>query len=127
MLLVEDDPVLQRAIVRAARGVADIVVAGTGKEGLAHAETGLVPCVVLLDFALPDLDGIQVLRALRGRPDLRDVPVILFSSLRDPARRIEALAAGAADWVEKPDDPAELRDVVRALCSKYGRRPTGTA
>lgn len=127
VLLVEDDQVLQRAIVRAARGVADVVVAGTGREGLAHAEAGLVPCVVLLDFALPDIDGIQVLRALRARPGLDGVPIVLFSSLRDPARRIEALAAGAVDWVDKPDEPTALRDVVRALCETYGRRPAGAA
>lgn len=127
LLLVEDDPVLQRAIVRAAHGVATVVVAGTGREGLAHVAAGMSPCVVLLDFVLPDLDGIQVLRALRARPGLQGVPIVLFSSLRDPARRREALAAGAADWVEKPDDPVALRDVVRGLCARYGRGPAGAA
>lgn len=126
VLLVEDDPVLQRAIVRAAKGVADVVVAATGREGLACAEAGLHPSVVLLDFVLPDIDGIQVLRALRARPDLNDVPVVLFSSLRDAAVRRQALAAGATDWVDKPDDPSALQDIVRKLCAKYSHRPADT-
>lgn len=119
VLLVEDDPVLQRAIRRAAAGVADIAVTGTGSEGLAWLETRPLPSVVLLDFMLPDLDGIGVLRALRARPLLRHLPVVLFSSLHDPRRREEALEAGATEWVDKPDDPATLRHVVRTLCAKY--------
>lgn len=119
VLLVEDDPVLQRAIVRAADGVARVTVAGNGRDAVALAQAGR-PQVVLLDFALPDTNGIQVLRVLRADPALERVPVVMFSSLCDQARRREAMAAGATDWVEKPDSPLALRQVVRALCQKYG-------
>lgn len=122
-LVVEDDDAIRRAIGRAAQGVLDVRFAPTGQEAL-DALQGPLPLFVLLDFVLPDMDGLQVLRRLRSDPRCTPLPVIIFSSLQDEGRRRQTLAAGANAWVAKPDHPAELRDAVHGLCAQWGR-PSG--
>ena len=118
-LVVEDDDAIRRAIGRAAKGVLDVRFASTGEEAL-EALRGPLPTFVLLDFVLPDMDGLQVLRRLRAEPRCGALPVVVFSSLRDERRRSDTLSAGANDWVAKPDHPAELRQAVRDLCARWG-------
>lgn len=119
-LVVEDDDAIRRAIGRAADGLVGVRFAPTGRDAL-EALRGPLPAFVLLDFVLPDMDGLQVLRRLRAEPGWAGLPVVIFSSLRDERRREQALAEGADDWVAKPDHPSELREAVRALCSRWGR------
>ena len=118
-LAVEDDDAIRRAIGKAADGVLGVRFATTGQEAL-RALRGPLPRFVLLDFGLPDMDGLQVLRQVRADPRCAALPVVVFSSLRDERRRSDTLAAGADDWVAKPDHPAELRQAVRALCARWG-------
>ena len=123
-LVVEDDATIRRAIGRAVGGVLDARFATTGLEAL-EALRGPLPRFVLLDFVLPDMDGLQVLRRLRADPRSRGLPVVIFSSLRDERRRQQTLAAGADAWMPKPDHPTELRKTVQALCAQWGRlQPT---
>jgi twitching motility two-component system response regulator PilH len=118
-LVVEDDEVIRRGIGRAANGGLAVRFAPTGQEAL-DALRGPLPRFVLLDFGLPDMDGLQVLRRLRADPRCGSLPVIIFSSLRDDARRQQTLAAGADAWVAKPDHPEELRQAVQGLCARWG-------
>lgn len=118
--MVEDDAAIRRAIGRAAGGVLDARFATTGLEAL-DALRGPRPTFVLLDFVLPDMDGLEILRRLRADSRLHGLPVIIFSSLRDEGRRQRTLAAGADAWVSKPDHPTELRKTVQALCAQWGR------
>jgi CheY-like chemotaxis protein len=117
-LAVEDDGAIRRSIAKAADGLLGVRFAATGGEAIA-ALRGPLPRFVLLDFVLPDMDGLQVLRHLRADPRWAALPVVVFSSMQDARRRAEALAAGASDWVTKPDRPAELRDAVRAQCQRW--------
>ena len=121
-LVVEDDDAIRRAIGKAADGLLDVRFAQNGQEAL-EALRGPLPSFVLLDFVLPDLDGLQVVRRLRADPRWAACPVIIFSSLRDERRRKDTLSAGANDWVAKPDHPAELRQAVRSLCARWGPPP----
>lgn len=116
ILAVEDDAVVQRGIARAVGGEASVGFAGTGAAALQALAGGALPAFVLLDFVLPDMDGIQVLRRLRAEARTRFVPVVMFSSVRDARRVEEALAAGANSWVVKRDDPQAFADCIRAVC-----------
>ena len=66
------------------------------------------PDLVLLDYIMPQLSGLEVLRRLRGMPHLKDIPVIVVTALEDRKSRLEALEAGANDFVTKPFDELEL-------------------
>lgn len=118
-LVVEDDAVIQRAIARGTRDLLEARFAATGAAALQALEGAELPRFILLDHGLPDVDGLEVLRRLRERPRCQGIPVVMFSSLQDPARTRLALAAGASEWVAKPDDPVGLRLRVRAICRRW--------
>jgi phage tail-like protein len=119
-LVVEDDAVIRRAVGRAARGLMEVRFAETATAAMDALRAGPLPRFVLLDFVLPDGDGLQVLRQVRADPRFSSVPVVMFSSLQDPSKAQLTMQAGAQAWVRKPDDPHELREAVRTLCMEWG-------
>lgn len=124
VLVVEDDPVIRKAIERAAREHASTVFATTGKAALEALSDSVDPSLILLDYRLPDLDGLEVLSHVRSHDRTRTVPVVMFSSSSDPERVRAALAGGANSWVAKADDPAQFDADVRAICSYWLRLHT---
>jgi PAS domain S-box-containing protein len=73
------------------------------------------PSLVLLDLSMPKVSGMEILRAMRDDPALCHVPVIIMTGSMDPQARIDALAAGAGDFLNKPVDPTELALRVRNI------------
>jgi len=122
VLIVEDEPALLRAlrINLRARGY-DVGVASAGREALAQARQR-PPDVVLLDLGLPDLDGTEVIRDLRG---WSRAAVIVLSGRAGSGDKIGALDAGADDYVTKPFDMEELLARLRALLRREDRAPGG--
>jgi two-component system KDP operon response regulator KdpE len=111
ILVVDDEPQIRRALRTAltAHGY-DVITAGTGESGLAEiAERE--PDIVLLDVRLPDLDGTEVLRRLRG---WSQVPVIMLSVRDAQSEKVGALDAGADDYVTKPFGMPELLARIRS-------------
>jgi two-component system KDP operon response regulator KdpE len=110
VLVVDDEPGIARVLTAAlaARGHR-VAVAATGTDALSET-AHLGPAVVILDLGLPDLDGIEVCRRLR---QWTDVPVIVLTAEGAEARKIEALDAGADDYVTKPFSTPELLARVR--------------
>jgi two-component system chemotaxis response regulator CheB len=132
-VVVADDSALMRSIVSTSllrAGVEVVGSAGNGDEALALCEREQ-PDAMTLDLAMPGLDGLGVLRALRSRPDT-NIPVVVVSafSAAHSARAVDALAVGAFDLVAKPSAPTELdafRDSLNAkvklAVSARRRRP----
>lgn len=111
LLVVEDDPQLVRALVITlqARGYGvDAAPDGTTALRIAAARR---PDAVLLDLGLPDMDGTDVLRALRG---WTRVPVLVLSARRASGEKVAALDAGADDYITKPFSMDELLARLRA-------------
>ncbi|HVW93509.1 MAG TPA: HD domain-containing phosphohydrolase [Devosia sp.] len=71
--------------------------------------------LVLVDHVMPEMDGVEVTRQLRGRDNYRLVPIIMVTSDRDQRVRLDAIGAGATDFVNKPFDRVELLARVRNL------------
>ena len=111
VLVVDDEPQIVNAlrINLAARGY-QVTTAGDGASALRLAAEAS-PQVVLLDLGLPDIDGIEVITALRG---WTSVPIIVLSARTDADSKIEALDAGADDYVTKPFGMDELLARLRA-------------
>ena len=111
VLVVDDDAALSRALAinLRARGF-EVGVAGSGREAL-DLLARLNPDVVVLDLGLPDLDGIEVLHGIRG---WNDVPVLVLSARTTSDEKVEALDAGADDYVTKPFEMNELLARIRA-------------
>lgn len=120
VLLIDDDRnlLLTLRISLAARGY-QVFTARTGAAGL-RAAAARHPAVVVLDIGLPDLSGFEVLKALRG---WMTAPVLVLSGRSDPRDKVEALDAGADDYLTKPFDLEELLARLRTLV----RRATSAA
>ncbi|GAA3866286.1 response regulator [Saccharothrix violaceirubra] len=109
--MVDDEPQIVRAlrINLSARGYR-VLTASDGASALAVAAEGR-PDVVVLDLGLPDLDGTEVISGLRG---WTTVPIIVLSARTDSTDKVEALDAGADDYVTKPFGMDELLARLRA-------------
>ncbi|MGW8482370.1 response regulator [Microbacterium sp. NPDC055903] len=112
LLIADDDPQMVRAlrITLAAHGY-DVVAAADGAAAIAAAAQ-THPDIILLDLGMPRLDGIEVIQALRG---WTTVPIIVVSGRTGSADKVEALDAGADDYVTKPFQIDELLARLRAL------------
>jgi DNA-binding response OmpR family regulator len=111
VLVVDDDPPLLRALaihLRARRF--DVDTAADGRAAL-DAAISRRPDVVILDLGLPDMKGVEVIRGLRG---WTTVPIIVLSARQESGDKVEALDAGADDYVTKPFGMDELLARVRA-------------
>ncbi|MFC8617208.1 response regulator [Micromonospora purpureochromogenes] len=120
ILVVDDEPQILRAlrINLRARGY-DVQVAETGTAAL-KAAAAHPPDLVVLDLGLPDLDGVEVIRGLRG---WTTVPIIVLSGRAGSEDKVAALDAGADDYVTKPFGVDELLARIRAVT----RRLSATA
>jgi two-component system KDP operon response regulator KdpE len=117
ILVIDDDPSLNRALrLGLQAGGHDVTSATTGEHGL--SQTALTaPDVVVLDLGLPDMDGIEVCRTIRG---WSDVPIIILSAIGAENRKVTALDAGANDYVTKPFSMPELEARIRAVTRGRG-------
>ncbi|HEY6278490.1 MAG TPA: response regulator [Streptosporangiaceae bacterium] len=115
VLVVEDEAAMLRAlrINLRARGY-DVTTAGNGRDALAEAGSR-PPDAVILDLGLPDVDGIEVIRGLRG---WSNAPVVVLSGRTGSGDKITALDAGADDYVTKPFGMDELLARLRAVLSR---------
>src|SRR5260370_34704294 len=123
ILIVEDEPALLRAlqINLRARGY-EVTTSVAGQDALVEAARR-PPDAVLLDLGLPDLDGTEVIRELRG---WSAVPVIVLSGRAGSGDKIGALDAGADDYVTKPFSMEELMARLRAALRRDSTRPART-
>ncbi len=115
ILLVDDDPqvcsMMRQVLAREGFGV---LVAADGPAALALVESER-PDLVLLDLVMPGMDGMEVLRTLKGRATEDFLPVILLTGLGDMDTRLRGLKLGADDYLTKPASPRELLARVDAL------------
>src|SRR5580765_6696216 len=111
ILIADDEPsnrkILEQELVH--RGFA-VDTARGGKEALAKIESA-PPSLVILDYMMPDLSGLEVLKELRNGGN--DTPVILVTAYGSVDRAVEAMKAGAYDFITRPFDPDYIDLVVR--------------
>ncbi len=123
ILVVDDEPQIRRALALnlTARGY-EVVEAATGEGGM-RAVASEHPDLVLLDLGLPDLDGVVVLQGIRG---WSAVPVVVLTVRDDERSKVDALEAGADDYVTKPFGIAELVARLRAVLRRTAEQDSGT-
>lgn len=127
VLLVEDEPAQQEVLAYnlEAEGFR-VSRAGDGEEALLLVEEA-APDMILLDWMLPNVSGIEVCRQLKSRTETRGIPIIMLSARSEEVDRVRGLETGADDYVIKPYSLVELMARVRAQLrrarpSKVGER-----
>ena len=92
----------------------EVVAASDGEEGIASAQR-TNPMFIILDWMLPDMDGLEVCRRLRSNPTTHDIPILLLTAKGEVGSRVEGLNTGADDYLTKPFSFEELVARIRAI------------
>lgn len=100
----------------------EVVISQSGEDGIEKVEK-TSPNLVILDLMLPEVDGIEICRQLKGDPLTRDIPVIMVTAKGEESDVVLGLGVGADDYVTKPFSPKELVARVKAVLR---RRQPGT-
>jgi two-component system, OmpR family, response regulator len=120
VLVVEDDPEINELVG------AYVQIAGfeyesalNGTEAVEKARTGR-PSLIVLDVMLPDFDGFEVARRLKGESHTREIPIVMLTALDRDEYRQKGKTAGAVDYLTKPFDPDRLMEAIRENALKNG-------
>ncbi len=114
ILIIDDDPAIQILLKRTlARQGYEIILARDGEEGLAKARQ-LRPALVICDWVMPRMNGLEVCRQVKAIPELSTTFFILLTSQRSIEDRVKGLDAGSDDFLCKPIEMSELKARVRA-------------
>ena len=115
IMVVEDEAAISTLLeYNLAREGYDVRVAADGEEGLLRIEED-GPDLVVLDWMLPKISGIEVCRRLRSKPETRNVPVIMLTARSEEADRVRGLDTGADDYLTKPFSMSELSARIKAV------------
>ena len=101
----------------------EVVAASTGDEGIAAAQR-TNPVFIILDWMLPDMDGLEVCRLLRSNPTTREIPILLLTAKGEVVNRVEGLNTGADDYLTKPFNFEELVARIRAILRRLNHSST---
>jgi two-component system KDP operon response regulator KdpE len=124
ILVIDDEPPIRKLLRMGLNTQGyEVLEASNGKTGLELVAQN--PDLVILDLGLPDIEGLELLRTIRGRNE--GVPIVVLSSRGDEAGKVQALDLGADDYVTKPFGMDELlarmRAALRHQLQVHGERP----
>lgn len=115
ILAVDDSASIRQMVSFTLRSAGyNVVEASDGQEGLERARDAGVN-LVLTDQNMPRMDGISMIKSLRGMPQYQNVPILVLTTESSDALKQQARAAGATGWLVKPFDPKRLVDVLHKV------------
>jgi two-component system phosphate regulon response regulator PhoB len=126
ILVVEDDPDISAMLEYTLSNPEWRVIAVSDCQGALRELAGGVPNLVLLDWMLPDMSGIELLRRIRREPRLKEIPVIMLTARGEEADRVRGLECGADDYVVKPFSVRELKARINSHLRKQVNERTST-
>jgi CheY-like chemotaxis protein/MinD-like ATPase involved in chromosome partitioning or flagellar assembly len=118
ILIIDDDLDTLRLVgLMLQRQGYQITAATNGEQGLEKAFEEK-PNLILLDVMMPDMDGYEVARRLRARPETVDIPILMFTAKTQLDDKVAGFEVGADDYLTKPTHPSELQSHVKALLAR---------
>jgi len=115
ILAVDDSPSIRQMVKVVLGGAGHTVIeAGDGAEGIAKVKSNAVN-LVITDLNMPVMNGLDMIKNLRGLPSVTGVPILFLSTESDEGIKQQAKAAGATGWITKPFKPEQLLAVVAKL------------
>jgi DNA-binding response OmpR family regulator len=123
LLVVDDDPDLLDVLIIKLGGAGFEISSAADGETAIETALALPPDLVVLDWALPGLDGLEVCAELRRHPQTRDVPVILLTAKAQERDVQRGLAAGVMRYVTKPFSPREVLQAVQDCLAEHPAAP----
>jgi two-component system chemotaxis response regulator CheY len=115
VLAVDDSSSIRQMVSFTLKGAGyDVLEAADGQEGLDKAKSRPVN-LVLTDQNMPRMDGLSLIRSLRGLPQYKSTPILMLTTESSDAMKTQGRSAGATGWLVKPFDPARLLEVVKKV------------
>ncbi|MBJ7552259.1 response regulator [Marinomonas ostreistagni] len=106
VLVVDDEPVNISVLSGTLRNQYRVIVAKSGKQALERIEQVIIPDIILLDIMMPEMDGYEVCRILKAKPETKDIPIVFVSAMSDHQDEEKGLSLGAMDYISKPLSPS---------------------
>lgn len=115
-VLVVDDSVSMRQMVAFTMKEAgfDVIEGGNGQEALSNV-VGKAVNLVITDLNMPLMDGLTLIRQLRGKPEFKFTPILMLTTESQQEKKLEGKAAGATGWIIKPFNPDQLLQIVQKV------------
>ncbi len=116
-VLVVDDSVSMRQMVSFTLSGAgyEVVEAGDGKEAVDKLNGGTKPNLVITDLNMPNMDGISLIKAVRGMADHKFTPILMLTTESSEDKKKEGQSAGATGWVVKPFNPEQMLSTIKKV------------
>ncbi|MDH3426699.1 MAG: response regulator [Acidimicrobiia bacterium] len=112
VLVIEDEPLIVRVIEESVSDLPiEMLSAADGISGLRMVKEHM-PALVLLDLALPGIDGWEILADIRNTPETESMPVVIVTAHGDTVLEAESRTRGANGFVSKPFRPSDLREII---------------
>lgn len=125
ILLVDDEPdILEILKYNLKKEGYDVATAGNGEEGIKQAEE-FQPDLIILDIMMPVMDGVEVCRQLRAKPEFKNTIITFLTAREEDYSQIAALDTGGDDYITKPIRPRVLLSRVKALLRRSEREEEG--
>ena len=124
ILVVEDEPSIQELIAATLQHSGHTVLRADSAEEAVNLVNETLPDVVLLDWMLPGMSGIQFARRLRASERTRDLPIIMLTARSEEHDKVAGLDAGADDYLTKPFSPRELLARIKAVLRRRAPQMT---
>lgn len=118
ILLIDDCDMMRRFLTPVFANDFRVISMNNPFEAILWLKTNPAPDVIILDYDLPEMNGLEVLGHLRIRKSWSEVPVIMLSGIKNAEKRWQCLEAGANDFLSKPFHPKELALRVNLLSKK---------
>ena len=115
-LIVDDSRAIRRIIGDMLRKMGyEVHEAAHGIDALAQLEAIEMPDVMLVDWNMPEMNGIELIKAVRAQPEYSDLPIMMVTTETEMERMAQAFVAGANEYVMKPFDQATISDKLQLL------------
>jgi len=116
ILIVDDSASIRQMVTFTLTGAGyDVIEAVDGREALEKLAEAPDVCMVVTDLSMPNLDGIELIRAVRGGSSHKFIPIVMLTTESLESKKQEGKAAGATGWIVKPFRPEQLVAVVKKV------------
>ena len=124
ILVVEDEPAIQELIAYNLKQAGHLPLRADNAEQALNLISNALPDLVLLDWMLPGLSGIELARRLRADKRTRSIPIIMLTARSDEQDKLQGLETGADDYITKPFSPRELTARIKAVLRRRAPQMT---
>jgi len=116
VLIVDDSVSMRQMVTFTLQGAGfEVIEAGDGKEAVGKLNGGAKPNLVITDLNMPNMDGISLIKEIRGMPAHKFTPILMLTTESADSKKKEGQSAGATGWIVKPFNPDQMLQVIKKV------------